>query len=103
MSKLKVYNKQELCSIITYEYGVSPVHIENYTDIPIHCPFGLYTEVEWDTFVSYLRSRCFPEERRNKKDLLKTLGIDEYNPFEIIKKTQGRMAEDFTWMEFLND
>ncbi len=31
----------------------------------------------------------FPEDRKNSDDLLKTLGLDYYDPWEIVKKTHG--------------
>lgn len=31
--------------------------------------------------------------------MLKSLELAEYDPFEIVKKTQGRIAEDNTWLE----
>ena len=29
---------------------------------------------------------------------LETIGVEEYDPVEIIKKTEGRMAEDEQWI-----
>jgi hypothetical protein len=30
---------------------------------------------------------------------LESIGLDEYNPIEIIQRTAGRMAEDNQWLE----
>ena len=31
-------------------------------------------------------------------EFLETIGVDHYDPLEIIRKTQGRMAEDDLWL-----
>ena len=36
------------------------------------------------------------------REYLEALGMDEYNPLEIIKRTQGRMAEDDQWIEVID-
>lgn len=42
----------------------------------------------------FLEDRCFEKCRPDKDDLLKMLGLTEYNPLEIVKKTDGRMLHD---------
>ena len=42
----------------------------------------------------FLESRCVPRERDGLQYYLEELGLDEYDPLAIIRKTQGRMAED---------
>lgn len=98
MGKVKVYNKDTLCAELEYSNKDAEVLIKNYTSEAIHLPLGKRDSVPWENFYKYLTNRCFPEERRNKKELLKILGVPEYDPFAIIKKTQGRMAEDDTWL-----
>ena len=34
----------------------------------------------------------------NSREYLETIGVDHYDPLEIIQKTQGRMAEDAIWL-----
>jgi hypothetical protein len=33
------------------------------------------------------------------REYLEVIGVGEYNPIEIIKKTGGRMAEDNQWLD----
>ena len=40
-------------------------------------------------------------ERAGIREYLEALGLVEYDPLEIIKRTQGRMAEDDQWIEVL--
>ena len=53
----------------------------------------------WDDFQNFLEERCIPRARAGLREYLEALGLDEYDPLEIIKKTSGRMAEDQQWIE----
>jgi len=46
-----------------------------------------------------LEERCIPRGRVGLREYLEIIGLDEYDPWEIVKKTQGRMAEDQQWIE----
>lgn len=45
-------------------------------------------------------SRCFEEARPDKYELLNRLGLTEYNPWEIVKVTHGRLWDDYLWIKF---
>ena len=49
-------------------------------------------------YVEFLESRCFPESRDKIKLVLKDLDLPFYDPFLIIEKTEGKMAEDDFWI-----
>ncbi len=51
-------------------------------------------------FGEILRLRCWDEHRPDIKILLNLIGVDEYNPYEICKKTHGKMVQDKTWFKF---
>ena len=51
-------------------------------------------------FGRIIRDRCWDENRADNEELLKLLGLEEYNPFEICKKTHGKMVQDKTWFKF---
>ena len=38
--------------------------------------------------------------RTQLDEYLKDLEINEFNPYEIVKKTHGTMWEDFMWLKF---
>lgn len=48
-------------------------------------------------FISY---RCFEKGRPDAKEILTELGLSEYNPWLIAKKTHGRLLEDYLWLKF---
>ena len=36
--------------------------------------------------------------QKHRKEYLEAIGVDRYEPLEIIRKTQGRMAGDDLWL-----
>lgn len=53
--------------------------------------FGAVAELE--------REYILQRQREGIREYLDVLGLDEYDPWEIVKRTQGRMAEDEQWIE----
>lgn len=76
------------------------IKIKNFTDFPLPRAFGVNENPTWADFEAMLEERCIPRNRHNLKYNLKAIGLEEYNPLEICKKTGGRMAHDYCWMSF---
>lgn len=49
---------------------------------------------------TFIESRCFERVRPDKDVLLEALGLNIYNPWEIVKKTHGFMYHDKCWIRF---
>lgn len=95
------YDREKLCTVIHWKgFDVS---IENFTDDIYSRAFGRKENVSWEDLKKFLESRCFPRNRTNAKEILTNMGLEEYDPFQIVKKTQGRMAEDDQWLKFVED
>ncbi len=75
--------------------------MENQTDDILHRAFGVVKNPDWVRFEEFLESRCFPRGRANLKDVLRDIGVDSYDPLQIIERTKGRMAEDKQWIEII--
>jgi len=95
---LHYYDGESLCTKIAANYTEQTVNIENYTSHIIRRAFGNNLNPTWDDFQTFLEERCIPKSRSGLKEYLETIGVDSYEPLEIIKKTQGRMAEDAQWI-----
>lgn len=91
---LNYYNGSRICTKIVADYTDKDIAFENYTDNPIELAFGVNQTPAWDDYEAFLEERCVPRERDGLREMLETLGLYEYNLLEIIKKTQGKMAED---------
>ena len=53
-------------------------------------------------FSELLESRCWERERTDISELLSKIGLDEYDPIEIVKRTFGVSYNDSIWFKFEN-
>lgn len=96
--RLWYMHNQKVCTIIDVNEMQRRVKIKNYTDNVMFRAFGIIEEPDFELYQEFLKSRCFPESRDKIKLVLKDLDLPFYDPFMIIEKTQGRMAEDDFWI-----
>ena len=95
----RYYDGDTLCTLIAADFTDQTLQAENYTDLFIKTAFGRNDLPTWADFEHFLEERCIPRDRAGLREYLETIGVDAYNPIEIIKKTAGRMAEDSQWLE----
>lgn len=98
-----VYNKNDLCAKITVGNVGAPVYCENYTKVWHHLPFGGRERVDYSELLRFYKDRCFPEERANCKEVLRSLGLCHYDPEAICRKTHGYQFDDFMWFNFSDE
>ena len=91
--------KQYICTIIDVNIIKQEVKIKNFTNNILFRAFGVNEKPTFLDYNDFLKSRCFPETRDKIKLVLQELDIPFYDPFLIIKKTEGRMAEDDFWIK----
>ena len=96
---IKVMSPRGLGTIIYANFQTKEITIENKTDRILDTAFGVNQNPTWSDFEDFLESRCFPRTRDRVKMVLKDIGIDYYDPLQIIRKTEGRMAEDNMYLE----
>ena len=99
MMEIRYYNGDALCTLIYADKTALDLCAENYTDNLVKTAFGKNVLPTWADLEAFLEERCIPRQRAGLREYLETLGLDEYDPLAIIKKTKGRMAEDDQWME----
>lgn len=51
-------------------------------------------------FGQILEDRCWDKNRPDLLQLLNGIGLHEFNPYEICKRTHGRMVQDHIWFRF---
>lgn len=51
-------------------------------------------------FGDILKSRCWDENRANLQKYLNAIGLDEFNPYLICRKTHGVMLQDSVWFRY---
>ncbi len=92
------YSGDTLCARIAADETEKTVCIENLATDYLKLPFGNNPSPSWADYQHFLEDRCIPKTRAGLQEYLETIGVDSYEPLEIIRKTQGRMAEDDLWL-----
>ena len=90
--------KDTVCTIIDVNEIKREIQIRNYTDNIMFRAFGSIEKPDFKMYEEFLESRCFPASRDKMKLILRDLDLPFYDPFMIIEKTEGRMAEDDFWI-----
>ena len=96
--RLWYMHDQTVCTIIDVNEMQREIRIMNYVDNLMFRAFGAEDHPDYNRYLEFLESRCFPESRDKMKLVLKDLDLPFYDPFMIIEKTEGRMAEDDFWI-----
>lgn len=94
MKKLKFWNSKTLCTTIAVDLTDHTLCVENHASQLVKTAFGKNKLPGWADLMAFLEERCVPRQREGIREYLDVLGLDEYDPWEIVKRTQGRMAED---------
>ena len=95
----KFYDGEVLCTKIIADFTDESLSVENVTENIVKTAFGKNETPTWNDFLNFLEERCLPRSRSGIREYLETIGVEEYDPLEIIKKTNGRMAEDNQWLK----
>ena len=93
------YDEDILCTTIWVDFTDKTILLENHIKDPVKTAFGNNTNPTWFDFQYFLEERCIPRGRDGLREYLEALGLDEYSPIELIKKTYGRIAEDNQWLK----
>ena len=96
---IEFYDKETLCTKIIADFTDKTLSVQNTTEHIVKTAFGRNETPAWDDLQSFLEERCIPRSRSGIREYLEAIGVEGYNPLEIIKKTGGRMAEDDQWIK----
>ena len=75
------------------------VHVNRYIIHPVRQLFP-GDNISRNTLNEIFRLRCFDENRPDAMDKLRYLGLNEYNPREIVRRTHGVSYNDYLWFRF---
>lgn len=92
--------KRSVCTTILVDFWNEKIKITNKTDDILHRAFGVNENPTWDDFNTFLIDRCFSKSRGDRKTVLKAIGVDSYDPIQIVEQTKGKTYEDNQWMRF---
>lgn len=97
--KFSVMWKNEKTADVSISEDRKTVEIKKYTDDICKMPFGGNNDTI-ERVYNFISGRWISISRPDVMERLKDLGLSEYNPWEIIKKTHGIMWEDSLWIRF---
>lgn len=97
--ELQFHDGSILCTKIVADYTEKTICIENYINDFIRTAFGNNLIPTWNDYEAFLEDRCIPKSRAGLREYLEAIGVDKYDPLEIIQKTEGRMSEDNQWLK----
>ncbi|MGH4120457.1 hypothetical protein [Clostridium sp.] len=71
-----------------------------------YLPLGMYSYRNWnadykpthDDIVFWLEDRVVPKERANIDEILKVMGLIDYDFWELCRKTRAMCLEDYFWL-----
>ena len=93
----QVYHRDDLIANVKVR-GMS-VTVKNHSNNIIFRPFTTERPTYLE-FLEFMEDRCVPKTRADISQLLASIGLTEYNPIEIVKRSHGVMFEDFIWIKF---
>lgn len=96
--RMEYLDGSKVCTVIDVDFLHKKIYVRNKTRDLLHRAFGVMEEPGWEEFEQFLESRCFPSGRAQVRWILEDLGLSDYDPLQIIEKTEGRMAEDQQWI-----
>ena len=92
--------RQKVCTEIYVDFANKQIKIINRTDDIMKRAFGVNENPTWEDFESFLEERCFPNSRASKKTILQRIGVESYDPLQILELNKGRTAEDNQYINF---
>lgn len=91
--------REKPCTLIDVNESKREIRIKNYMKNIMFCAFGSKAAPTFEDYEAFIESRCFPRERDKMKLILREMNLPFNDPFMIIEKTEGHMAEDDFWIK----
>ncbi len=93
----EVYWKNELSARITSNQ--SRIHVSRFI---VQSERQIFSDefINRNQLLEVLRLRCFDEGTQDTEENLRKLGLTEYDPLEIVRRTHGVLNDDYIWIRF---
>ncbi|SFD28274.1 hypothetical protein [Clostridium uliginosum] len=93
---------------LIYNTNTKEFSFEKYDEITNrkYLPLGMYSYKNWnidyepshDDIVFWLEDRVVPKERANIDEILKVMGLIDYDFWELCRRTRAMCMEDYFWL-----
>lgn len=88
----------DVCSSVTV-YKDGSIECEDFVKEPFRQVFGKCPHtIEY--LYKFFERRCFARTHFAVKEALASIGLTQYNPYDIVKITHGVMCSDHNWIRF---
>lgn len=96
-------NRDEVCGHVVLQSNPFEVTYDIFTN-EVHKMFAVPGKtINPEQLNTLLENRCFSRNREDCDELLSMLGLINYNPMDIIRKTHGAMSHDNMWVRFSDE
>jgi hypothetical protein len=89
--------KDEITARVSVEQD--KVRVERFCEHPLRQIFASDKMTRYQ-LNKILSMRCFDEGRSDAREKLNALGLTDYVPYEIVKRTHGVSYNDYIWIRF---
>ncbi len=93
---------------LTYNVADKKFSFNRYENVTnrTHLPLGMYSYINWnhnykpthDDIVFWLSDRVVPKERQNIDEILRVMGLIDYDMWELCRRTRAMCMEDYFWL-----
>ena len=97
-TEIVAYWRDEITAIVKIDNNTA--HLERLTDDPMKQFFPPIDSMDLVMLSELFESRCWDRERPDIDEILHRLGLNEYEPMEIVKRTFGISYNDCKWFKF---
>ncbi len=91
-------DREKSATLLDIYPAINRLEIWNFTDDLISRAFGNRKNPSWQEYEQFLEDRCMPRTRYGIKKELERMGLDSYDPFQIVEITKGRVYGDGQWL-----
>lgn len=92
------FSKDKVATAIDIDFQNEEIRIKNFTNNIFKRAFGINETPTWKEYQEFLEDRCIPRTRYGIKDVLRNLGLQDYDVEEYVKKTHAKTADDKDWV-----
>lgn len=93
---------------LIYDTNTKKFSFEKYDTIVNkgNIPLGMYSYKNWnleykpthEDIVFWLSDRVVPKERQNIDEILRAMGLNDYDMWELCRRTRAMCMEDYFWL-----
>lgn len=91
-------DREKPATLLDVYPAINKLKIWNFTNDLISRAFGSRENPSWQEYEQFLEDRCMPRTRYGIKKELERMGLDSYDPFQIVEITKGRVYGDGQWL-----